>query len=210
MLKDRNGAVNILMDGQYDSPGYCAMMCKVTAIDAKSGYAVGIQTLQRTMTENKSARMEIEGVRRIMKEMENNGVHVDRATTDRNTGVIALFREEFPKTQHKNDTWHMVKGVKKDLMNESKKKRSQDLAAYVPLIKNHFWYSVEKANGDGEMCREILLSGLFHLIGIHKWKKGKICKQLKMYILRIIGKDDESYNQFLKKNPDNCSKFFKV
>lgn len=47
-LKNRKSAVNLLMDAQYDSPGFCAMMCKVTAIDAETGYIVGTTTLKKT------------------------------------------------------------------------------------------------------------------------------------------------------------------
>lgn len=36
----KQSPVNLLLDGQFDSPGYCAQLCAVTAIESSSGYVV--------------------------------------------------------------------------------------------------------------------------------------------------------------------------
>uniref|UniRef100_A0AC34G2P5 Uncharacterized protein n=1 Tax=Panagrolaimus sp. ES5 TaxID=591445 RepID=A0AC34G2P5_9BILA len=213
MLKKREmkheGPVNVSVDGQYDSPGYCAMMCKVTAIDSESGYVVGLQTIQRKETENKSARMEIEGVRRFLDEMKENKIKVDCLTSDRNSGVTKMMETDYKETQHKRDPWHMVKGITKDLKMEAKKKtKFPNLELFIHPIKNHMWFSIVESKGDGILCREILISSLFHLLGIHSWKKGNICKQLKAAISKLIGTDKDMQKLFKQMNPSKCSTFF--
>jgi hypothetical protein len=152
--------------------------------------------------------MEPEGTLRVLEELQEHGIQIHRVTTDRSTTVMAMMRQHFPNIEHKRDAWHMVKGIKKDLLTEAKKKRAGNLIDFVPGIKNHFWYSISEAKGNGELCRELLLSSLFHIIGIHKWKKENICSQLINFIKRQIGRDKKRLNEFQKKTSFKMLKLF--
>ena len=42
--------IKLLIDGQFDSPGFCAKMCCVTAIESSTGYIVAAFNLVKSMT----------------------------------------------------------------------------------------------------------------------------------------------------------------
>jgi hypothetical protein len=44
---------SVTTDGQYDSPGFCAQICRVVAINSETGYVVAFKALQKYMTGNK-------------------------------------------------------------------------------------------------------------------------------------------------------------
>lgn len=69
--------------------------------------------------------MEPEGTLRVLEELQEHGIQIHRVTTDRSTTVMAMMRQHFPNIEHKRDAWHMVKGIKKDLLTEAKKKESR-------------------------------------------------------------------------------------
>ena len=149
-------------------------------------------------------------MRKIMDLLLQNEISIDLLTTDRHATVIKIIRQEYPNTKHMYDAWHMVKPFVKDLREEAKKKRSANLKLFVKALKNHFWFSIAAGKGDGNLCREILLSSLFHIIGVHNFGRGNICDQLHESIRTMIEGDRVKEKEFLEKNPTKGSKLFKV
>ena len=54
--------------------------------------------------------MELEGLKRCLSNLEDNGVSVTSLTTDRHLGVKAFLRERGDIVQY-FDVWHVAKGI---------------------------------------------------------------------------------------------------
>ena len=53
--------------------------------------------------------MELEGLKRCRKYLEDKKLTVAELTTDRHTGVINYLHKEWPEVRHYFDTWHVAK-----------------------------------------------------------------------------------------------------
>ena len=53
--------------------------------------------------------MEIEGLKRGLKSLTEEGLQVKSLTTDRHTETIAYMEEERPNISHTFDVWHFIK-----------------------------------------------------------------------------------------------------
>ena len=63
--------------------------------------------------------MELEGLKRSLSHMIENGIEIERFITDRHCQVKKFLREEYPEIQHKFDVWHVAKGKQLHLVFES-------------------------------------------------------------------------------------------
>lgn len=59
------GPLDICVDGQYDSPGFCAYFCTVNAMEATTGKLIGFATVRRSEVNNRSPNCEPEATRRL-------------------------------------------------------------------------------------------------------------------------------------------------
>lgn len=57
-----------------------------------------------------SNHMELEGLKRALKELSDHGVPVAEVVTDRHPQVRKYFRTEQPNVDHRFDAWHVAKG----------------------------------------------------------------------------------------------------
>jgi hypothetical protein len=142
--------------------------------------------------------------------MIDNEINIRRLTTDRSISIKKLLKEKYKDVQHLFDAWHLLKSKIKDLRDKGKLKKSAELLEFLKSIKNHLWWCIKAANGDGILARELLLGLLFHIIGIHEWEKGNISEQLHNAIANKIGNDKKKNEFFLKRNPTKCSALFQV
>ena len=55
--------------------------------------------------------MELEGLIRSMKLIEDHNIDVSLLVTDRHRQVSKWIREQMPDTVHKFDAWHVAKGI---------------------------------------------------------------------------------------------------
>jgi hypothetical protein len=55
--------------------------------------------------------MEIEGLMRSMKLIEDHNIDVGLLVTDRHRQVSKCIREQMSNTSHKFDVWHVAKGI---------------------------------------------------------------------------------------------------
>ena len=65
--------------------------------------------VQATETASSSA-MELEGLKRCRKFLEDNDVPVTQLTTDRHASVKAYMKNSWKSVKHYFDTWHFTKG----------------------------------------------------------------------------------------------------
>lgn len=57
-----------------------------------------------------STHMELEGLKRGLKRLEDAGLHVQTLVTDRHSMVKKFMRTEHHDKKHYFDVWHMAKG----------------------------------------------------------------------------------------------------
>ena len=58
-----------------------------------------------------SNAMELEGLKRCMARLTEEGKHISDLTTDRHPQVIKYCREKHPTIKHWFDIWHVSKGM---------------------------------------------------------------------------------------------------
>ncbi|KAF8362597.1 hypothetical protein PRIPAC_89520 [Pristionchus pacificus] len=109
--------VVLALDGQYDSPGWCASNCKVSAIDTSLGLIVGAVSLSSKDPgiDGKSVRMESRGTEAVLEQLIGVGFTVRMRVTDSNSMVDKRLREN-PKLNHieaQRDFWHVQKPLRK-------------------------------------------------------------------------------------------------
>ncbi|KAL1471345.1 hypothetical protein MTO96_039994, partial [Rhipicephalus appendiculatus] len=69
---------------------------------------------------------------------------------------------------HLIDSWHVSKGLKKQLMAATKSRGCEAIGLWIKSINNHLYFSVKAGGGDGDMAVAIWLSILNHLKDKHK------------------------------------------
>uniref|UniRef100_A0A915E449 Uncharacterized protein n=1 Tax=Ditylenchus dipsaci TaxID=166011 RepID=A0A915E449_9BILA len=173
-IRNVENPIHISLDGQYDSPGYSAELCCVAAIDNESKQVMRFEAVQKNETGNVSRRMELEGVKRCIQGLEESGIIIKSVTTDRHSQIRAYMASEKPELEHDFDAWHMLKSIRRNIVNEAKKKCNKELKEAGPRFMNHLWHSTALPRGDPQLIKETALSGLLHLAGVHSWSQGVV------------------------------------
>ena len=99
--------------------------------------------------------MEREGLDRVLKRMQENGVAVCQLATDRSPTVKSYMKKEWPTVDHQFDVWHFVKSVAKKLHKACQKKEFENLRKWIPSIANHMWWSAATCGGDKTLLRYV-------------------------------------------------------
>lgn len=81
----RIGQINICMNGQFDSPGYCAAHCTVSALESTTKKIIGFATVLKSEVNNKSAAAESLGFKRLLNYFKEQSVVIGSVTTDNST-----------------------------------------------------------------------------------------------------------------------------
>lgn len=103
--------VHLSADGQYDSPGFCAYNCTVTALESVSKKIIGFMTATRHEANNRSAGAEPIAFRRLFNELLEMNIRIAFVTTDASPSLNALFANEFPQIRHYYDLWHILRNM---------------------------------------------------------------------------------------------------
>lgn len=163
--------VNVALDGQYDSPGYSAELCAVSALDTDLKQIIEFSVIQKNETDGVSGRMEWVGVENCLKAIEAQR-KVESVTVDKHPQVVARLNAQ--KYHVNYDPWHRLKSLKKELRAFIKKTDEADR----PLLKSlsrrlilQIWSAIEQSNGDPKICQELVFSFFLHIQGIHSWSK---------------------------------------
>ncbi|XP_057311946.1 uncharacterized protein LOC130649632 [Hydractinia symbiolongicarpus] len=199
LLKSRDVVV-LVGDGRCDSPGHSAKYCNYTFMETLTGKVIDTVVVPVTEVKNSNA-MEKEGFVRILRQLQNNDVHVDVVATDKHTQIRKLMRvnPEFNTIKHQFDPWHVAKNINKKINKIAKKKSHESLLEWVPSIVNHFWWSVTTANGDADLIYEKFQSIIYHTINKHEWPG---CKKFKRCEHEPLTKEEQkSKNWLLEGSP---------
>ncbi|GMS98116.1 hypothetical protein PENTCL1PPCAC_20291, partial [Pristionchus entomophagus] len=168
----------VALDGQYDSPGYCASNCKVTVFDSSLGLilvAVSLSVKDPEM-EGISSRMESYGSERALEELIDDGFNISTRVSDSNAMVDKRIREN-PKLGHivsLRDFWHVQKPLRKEWWIVSKGMKSFPLlAVWYKSFFNHLYYTNTRypKREDRKLALELVQSFIHHCTGKHKWVK---------------------------------------
>lgn len=108
-LKNSGNDLHLCMDGQYDSPGYCAHHCTVTAIESTTKKVVGFYTVKKTQTNNNSPSMEPLAFRHVLDDLISKDLKIVSVTTDNSTALNKLFATQYPAVRHYLDLWHITR-----------------------------------------------------------------------------------------------------
>ena len=106
--------VTVAGDAWHGSPGHCATFGTYSLLDTKSNLIVAQETVKVTEVDN-SYWLEIEGLQHCLAAVEDHGVQISTAATDRHDGIGKLMREHYGRIDHEYDMWHVAKGMKKKL-----------------------------------------------------------------------------------------------
>lgn len=104
-------SINICMDGQFDSPGFCAYYCTVSALEASTNKLIGFATVKRSEVNNCSTNAEPLAVRRLMDDLLNRNISIASVTTDGSKALGKVFRENYPNIRHYLDLYHILRAM---------------------------------------------------------------------------------------------------
>ena len=71
---------------------------------------ISVVLFQSSEVANSNA-MELEGLKRCISRLQEEGIEISDFTTDRHPQVKKYMREQHPGTNHWYDVWHVAKGV---------------------------------------------------------------------------------------------------
>ncbi|XP_075536996.1 uncharacterized protein LOC142572060 [Dermacentor variabilis] len=153
-------------DSRADSPGYCAKYGTYSLLDTSLNRVIDVQLVQSNEVTNSGA-MELEGLKRALKALDDGKIHVNELVTDRHTQVRSHMQRERPGVTHLIDAWHVAKGLKKKLQAVSRSRGCGLIEEWITSIINHFYYSVKIGAGRGELAVAVWKSFLNHVQNKH-------------------------------------------
>lgn len=167
--------LSISMDGCFDSPGFTAEYCVVTAVEQTTNQIIEVSVTHKSETDGVSQRMEKEGVKKVVDWMYlGRGVEIDEITIDKNPSVMKYLREEAGIT-YNFDPWHIIKKMRKLIRERAKKiKDEEERTKFKELGRRlmlHVFYCIE-AEMDGDIRWEKIMSFFLHIQDIHNWSVG--------------------------------------
>lgn len=110
-ISERQLPIYLCMDGQYDSPGFAAYNCTVTAIEAVSKKIVAFSTVQRSQVNNKTCNGEPAGFRNVLNFLISKDIQIASVTSDNSSSFNKMIREEYPDIRHHLDLAYFKKYV---------------------------------------------------------------------------------------------------
>lgn len=169
-----NKPLALSMDGYFDSPGFTAEYCVVTAVEQTTNQIIEVAITHKSETDGVSQRMEKEGVRKVIEKMTGKkeeggrGVEIDEITIDKNPSVMKYLREA--GHTYNFDPWHIIKKLRKLIREKSKKiKDEQERQRFKELGRRlmlHVFNSIE-TEMDGDRRWEKIISFFLHIQKIH-------------------------------------------
>ncbi|KAK8783455.1 hypothetical protein V5799_010185 [Amblyomma americanum] len=167
LLKDARGKeVALAGDGRADSPGFSAKFGTYSLLDVQNNKLLNFELVQSNEVGG-SCYMELEGLKRGLQFLENQGITVKALVTDRHIQIKAHMRRERPGIQHKFDVWHVAKGVFKKVTAISKRRDCKDLQLWAKSIQNHLYWSAASSHGHSDHIVPKWLSLLNHIRDVH-------------------------------------------
>ncbi|XP_052234631.1 uncharacterized protein LOC127847072 [Dreissena polymorpha] len=154
-------------DASHCSPGHTSKYGSYTLMDLETGHVLDVQLAQSDEVKNSNA-MELEGLKRALSNLFNNGLNVSDLVPDRHVQVRKFMREEMGRVCHWFDAWHMAKGIKKKLMALGKNKNVELVGQWAQSFANHLYYCAASSSGNGDMVVARWMSIGIHVSDIHE------------------------------------------
>ena len=174
-IKQQGTSFRLAGDGRCDSPGFSAKYCTYSLLDIETQHNVMFLVVKVTET-GSSSKMEVEGFRRCMTYLLDQGFTIEVLATDRHVQIRSIMKKEFSNVDHQFDVWHLCKSLKKKLTGKAKSKGCEDLNFWIKAICNHLWWCASNCEGDKVLLEESWLSICDHIVNTHTFE-GKIFKQ---------------------------------
>ncbi|XP_034078893.1 uncharacterized protein LOC117550588 [Gymnodraco acuticeps] len=163
-LKDRPAKLG--GDGRCCSPGHTAKYGSYTLMDLTNSKVLDTQLIQSNEVSSSNA-MELEGLKRGLQKLKDEGVTIASITTDRHGSVKKYMREKEPSIEHWFDVWHVAKGIRKKIDAKGKRKILNILLMWSKSISHHVYWVASTSQGDGPLVVKKWLSLLNHVINVH-------------------------------------------
>ncbi|KAJ4946270.1 hypothetical protein JOQ06_023938 [Pogonophryne albipinna] len=149
-------------DGRADSPGHSAKYGNYTALEVPSNVIIDIQQVQSNECGG-SYHMELEGLRRSVAAVEEEGLSIGTIITDRHRQIAKWIRTELPEVQHLYDIRHVAKGISR------KQKECDAIKPWIRSVVNHlYWSAVSTESGHGDLVAEKWMSVINHIQNVHE------------------------------------------
>ncbi|XP_071145418.1 uncharacterized protein [Mytilus edulis] len=162
-------------DTRCDSPGYSAKYGSYTMMDLESSKILDFQLVQCNEVKG-SAHMELEGLKRSIRYLENMmHIKIKDLVTDRHSSIKKFMRTEQDRTNHLFDVWHVAKGISKKLEAAAKKSGSKDIRPWIKSIVNHIYWISSSSGTNGDLKLAKWRSIVNHISSKHEHTLSKIC-----------------------------------
>ncbi|XP_077970451.1 uncharacterized protein LOC120336592 [Styela clava] len=169
LLAERRGMpLTIGGDGRADSPGHSAKFGCYTIMDLKTNEIIDMKLIQKNEVTS-SNHMELEGLKRGIDALLEEGIRIGELITDRHPSVTKWVRENLEPsgTKHFFDIWHIAKGLGKKIDSKAKLTDCGILQEWRRSIINHLYWSAGSSGGDGDMVEQKVMSLLRHIRNVH-------------------------------------------
>ncbi|XP_040185818.1 uncharacterized protein LOC120918344 [Rana temporaria] len=168
--------VALIGDGQCDSPGFNAKYCTYTLMDAETDKIIDFQ-VEQLQAGRTSVSLEKLAFVKALDRVLSDHVKVKVIATDRHVSIRKIIREKYPEISHEFDVWHMAKSIGAKLLAASKKSTGKKLAGWVPLAKNHLWWSSSTCQQNTILLKEKWISMTYHASNLHEWQGNSLYHQ---------------------------------
>lgn len=169
-------------DGQFDSPGYSAHYCTVSAMDLDKKTILTANPVEITdPSSTSSSGMEKEGLKQILTQLiDDDQVRVEVLCTDQSSSVMTMVEDEFPLLDHQLDVWHLSKNFKRKITNLAKTRPCKELGNWQKQIRNHFIWAAKNCRtvaaslnvtDYSSILDELVASILHHICNRHEWER---------------------------------------
>ncbi|KAJ4940324.1 hypothetical protein JOQ06_026632, partial [Pogonophryne albipinna] len=139
-----------------------------TALEVPSNVIIDIQQVQSNECGG-SYHMELEGLRRSVAAVEEEGLSIGTIITDRHRQIAKWIRTELPEVQHLYDIWHVAKGISRKLESLAKQKECDAIKPWKRSVVNHlYWSAVSTESGHGDLVAEKWMSVINHIQNVHE------------------------------------------
>ncbi|CAP36059.2 Protein CBG18648 [Caenorhabditis briggsae] len=124
-LGNKDGALNMVGDGSFDSRGRSALYLRYVLMDSKYHLALDFEIV-RQKTGEKRYDMEKEGFEKSFSRLVEEASKylepgaVKSFTSDRSKSIATSMRLNFPQIEHNFDSWHYIRNITLDIMKTGK------------------------------------------------------------------------------------------
>eukprot|EP00761_Pharyngomonas_kirbyi_P013850 gb/GECH01013879.1/.p1 GENE.gb/GECH01013879.1/~~gb/GECH01013879.1/.p1 ORF type:complete len:453 (+),score=17.74 gb/GECH01013879.1/:1-1359(+) len=164
------------LDGRYESRRN-GHWCTVTLFNHFTKEIIGQQSLNNTLTDNNSKRLEKEAVRLVLKNISSETT-IQEVIHDEDSSVSKVLRTEYSDVKESKDAWHKIKNLTKRFKTFAE---DEGLPEKVDsYFKNHLYYCFSKANDDNKKLHKLFVNFSNHYSGDHSSclePRGKACSE---------------------------------